>query len=300
MVRPASFGFNPESAATNRFQHDRSDDGNAHETAIVEFDGMVTALRSEGIQVCVVEDAPVPRKPDAVFPNNWLSWHADGTLVLYPMQPASRRPERSEAVIAAVVKQCGFEVKRRVDLTMREREQRYLEGTGSLVLDHINRLAYACRSARTDEALTVEWCDLLGYTPMVFDAADAGGVPYYHTNVMLWIGERVACVATEAIAAADRRRVHDSLATTGRHLIELSRDDIAQFAGNMLELASWDEALGDCRVIVMSATAQTALGAERLARLAACTDAVLAVPVPAIERYGGGSVRCMLAEVFLR
>ncbi|MGH8299313.1 MAG: citrulline utilization hydrolase CtlX [Steroidobacteraceae bacterium] len=300
MVRPASFGYNPETAATNRMQRPPAAGGGSEGTeAREEQQGLATALESEGVNVCLAEDTTEPPKPDAVFPNNWVSFHEDGTLVLYPMQAQSRRRERRQEVVHAVTERLGFTVMRTVDLTSHEAQGRYLEGTGSLVLDHMERTAYACLSPRTDAVVLGEWCRELGYEPIVFSAVDRAGVPLYHTNVMLCIGERAVVVGTEAIVPADRERVIERLRGTGREVIEIGHAEIERFAGNMLELGSWDEALGDCRVLVMSEAARRALSADAFARLSACTDQVLAVPVPTIERLGGGSVRCMLAEVFL-
>lgn len=300
MIRPAAFGYNAETAATNRFQHPPAKDGgDAASLALREFDAMVMALRSEGIDVCVAQDSTQPAKPDAVFPNNWVSFHADGTLVLYPMCAPSRRLERRTEVIDEVVRALGFAVKRTVDLTSHEQHGRFLEGTGSLVLDHRARVAYACRSERTHADVFREWCDALVYEPVLFDALDASGVPMYHTNVMLSLGERAAIVGVEAIPARERGVVLERLADSGREIIELDQSALASFGGNMLELASWDESLGDCRVLVMSAAARDGLPPESLERLRALTDEILVVPVPMIERIGGGSVRCMMAEVFL-
>ena len=297
MVRPACFAYNPETAATNAFQHP---DGPVDAAAIAraEFDAFAGALRGEGVRVCVADDTSDPPKPDAVFPNNWVSFHADGTVVLYPMQAPSRRIERRQQVVEAAIGETGFRVSRVLDLTAHEREGRYLEGTGSLVLDHLQRLAYVCRSPRSDPRVLEEWSRELGYEPVTFDATDVAGRPIYHTNVLLSIGERAALVGTEAIAAADRDRVLDRLRATGRELIELDRRQLGQFAANVLELATWDEALGEYRLLVMSATARHALLPETFARVAACADEVLVVPVPTLERLGGGSVRCMMAEVF--
>jgi hypothetical protein len=176
----------------------------------------------------------------------------------------------------------------------------FLEGTGSLVLDHAGRVAYACASPRTHPALVAEWARELRYEPVIFQAADQAGVPLYHTNVLMCIGERFGVVGTGAIAAADRERVLGRLRASGRETIEIGQDEIARFAGNMLELGTWDEALGDSRVLVMSEAARRSLSPEKYRRLSGSTDAVLAVPIPTIERLGGGSVRCMLAEVFGR
>jgi hypothetical protein len=299
MIRPASFDYNPETAATNRMQQDGPGGENAAAEARSEFDRLVQALRGEGVAVCVAADALDPPKPDAVFPNNWVSFHADGTLVLYPMHVPSRRRERRQEVIDAVTRELGFKVSRVVDLTHHEKQGRSLEGTGSLVLDNAARIAYASLSPRTHAAVVEEWGRELGYETVMFDAADRHGVPPYHTNVLMSVGERVAVVGSAAIADLDRGRVLKRLRASGREVLEIGHDEIEHFVGNVLELASWDEALGDCRVVVMSAAARRALSPQTYERLSGCTDAVLAVPVPTIERLGGGSVRCMLAEVFL-
>ena len=300
MVRPASFGYNPETASTNTLQRPPAGAGGG-EAALArkEHQALAAALASEGVEVCLVEDTPEPAKPDAAFPNNWVSFHEDGTVVLYPMQAPSRRRERREDIIDAVTARLGFKVARILDLTSHEAQNRYLEGTGSLVLDHIERTAYACLSPRTHTAVVEEWCRELEYEPVIFSAVDRAGVPLYHTNVMLCIGESLAVVGTEAIVAADRERVLERLRGTGREVIELGHGEIERFGGNMLELGTWDEALGDSRVLVMSDAARHALTPEAFSRLSACTDQVLAVPVPTIERLGGGGVRCLLAEVFL-
>jgi hypothetical protein len=294
MIRPAAFDYNPETAVTNKLQ--RPGEGGEHARA--EFDALAHALESEGIAPCIVDDTIDPPKPDAVFPNNWVSFHEDGTVVLYPMQAESRRRERRQDVVEAVADRLGFKVSRLVDLTHHEAKGRFLEGTGSLVLDHVERTAYAALSPRTDPEVIFEWSRELGYESVVFRAVDRSGVPLYHTNVLMCLGARAAIVGSEAIASSDRDRVLERLRASGREVIEIGHEEVERFAGNMLELASWDEALGDCRVLVMSETARHALRPETFSRVSACTDGILAVPVPTIERLGGGSVRCMLAEVF--
>jgi hypothetical protein len=297
MVRPRSFGYNPETAATNTFQQPPGPASGAAD-ARREFEQLVQALASEGVSVCAVEDSATPVKPDAVFPNNWLSFHADGTLVLYPMQSASRRPERRQEVIDAAARELGFRLTRILDLTHHEGRGKFLEGTGSLVLDHTERVAYACLSPRTHADVVAEWARELGYDAVTFTATNRAGVPLYHTNVLMCVGARAVVVGAEAIVPADRQRVLARLEASAREIVLIGHTEIEQFAGNMLELGTWDEALGDSRVLVMSETARRALGRELFAQLSGCTDAVLAVPVPTIERLGGGSVRCMLAEVF--
>jgi hypothetical protein len=297
MVRPRCFAYNAETAATNTFQQPPGEQGGAAE-ARREFEQLVRALASEGVSVCAVEDSAAPAKPDAVFPNNWVSFHEDGTVVLYPMHSASRRPERRQEVIDAAVRELGFSVTRVLDLSHHEGQGRFLEGTGSLVLDHVERVAYACLSPRTHADVLAEWARALGYEAVTFTATNRTGVPLYHTNVLMCIGARAVVVGLETIVPADRQRVLGRLESSGREVIPIGHREIEQFAGNMLELGTWDEALGDSRVLVMSDTARHALGRELYAQLSGCTDAVLAVPVPTIERLGGGSVRCMLAEVF--
>jgi hypothetical protein len=299
MVRPRAFGFNAETALTNTFQQPDGAGGAAAEVcALQEFEALARALSGEGIGVCVAEDTAQPPKPDAVFPNNWVSFHPCGTLVLYPMAAASRRPERRQAVIDAALRRFGFRLTHLLDLSWHEAEGRFLEGTGSLVLDHVNRIAYACVSPRTDAQLVREWARELKFEPVLFHAANRHGVPLYHTNVCLWIGSQVAVVAAEAVAAADREALLASLGCAGRAVVHIGHDELEHFAGNMLELGTWDEALGDSRVLVMSESARRALRPDVFAQLSGCVDTVLSVPVPTIERLGGGSVRCMLAEVF--
>lgn len=298
MVRPANFTYNAETAVTNAFQRPSGRALEDSAAALVEFDRLVTALRRTGIEVCVLEDNPLPPRPDAIFPNNWISFHHDGTVVLYPMQAASRRIERRPDAIAAA-ERLGFNCSRLVDLTGHERHGRFLEGTGSLVLDHRCRVAYACLSPRTHRQVLEEWAGELGYRAVAFNAEDRAGIPLYHTNVMLCIGERFAVVGREAILPAERDRVLESLGAGGREILEIDRRQIEQFAGNMLELSPAGEARGDRRVLVMSESAHRALSPAMAAGLSACTDQVLTVPVPTVERLGGGSVRCMLAEVFL-
>ncbi len=303
MIEPQAFGYNPDTARTNTFQRPDAESGAADPAAartqaLAEFARLRQALESEGVEVCAVGDTADPMKPDAVFPNNWLSFHEDGTLVLYPLESATRRPERRQEVIDAVIERLHFKLAHLLDLTHFEGEGMFLEGTGSLVLDHTERVVYACASPRTHPALVAEWARELHYEPVIFGAADRAGVPLYHTNVLMCIGERFGVVGSEAIAAADRARVLERLRASGRETLEIDQEQIARFAGNMLELGTWDEALGDSRVLVMSEAARRSLSAETYARLSGCTDAVLAVPIPTIERLGGGSVRCMLAEVF--
>ncbi len=235
-------------------------------------------------------------RPDAVCPNNWVSFHADGTVVLYPMQAPNRRAERRTDALALVQAQLGFRQQRLVDLTHWEARGRFLEGTGSLVLDHVQRLAFACRSPRTDAEVLDEWCHELGYEPVLFDAVDDAGRALYHTNVLMWIGARIAAVGAESIVPADRARVLARLAAAERDVVDLPAKAIARFAGNMLELRGVRDSK-ERSVLAMSRAAHTALDAKTRAQLACGVDEQVIADIPTIEAIGGGSVRCMLAEV---
>ena len=293
MVEPAAFGFNAETAASNRFQRDAGmTAATAAAAARAEFAALVATLRAAGIGVAVAPDTATPVKPDAVFPNNWVSFHADGTVVLYPMFNPSRRAERREAVIDCVKSQLGFVETRRIDLTEEERRGRFLEGTGSLVLDHANRIAYAVPSPRTDASLVREWARLMDYEPVLFDAATPDGTPVYHTNVVLWIGARVAGAGLEWVPQAQRAALQSRLAT-GRGIMPLSGTQLLAFAGNMLELVN---ARGEPH-LAMSASASACLDEPQRAMLRDVGLTTLVGAIPVIETLGGGSVRCMLAEV---
>jgi hypothetical protein len=294
MVEPAAFGFNVETAGSNRFQRDPGISAQtAAASARAESAALAQALRAAGIGVAIAPDSAEPPKPDAVFPNNWVSFHADGTVVLYPLRDPSRRAERREAVIDAVKQQLGFIESRRIDLTREEDAGRFLEGTGSLVLDRRARIAYACRSPRTDESLVREWARLMDYEPVLFDAATPDGTPVYHTNVLLWIGEALAGAGLPWVSAAQRPMLAQRLAGGGRAVLQLDDAQLRAFAGNMLEVPAGDGR----RHLVMSASAAAALDADQRELLRAHGARPVVAGIPTIERLGGGSVRCMLAEV---
>ncbi len=293
LVEPAAFGFNAATATTNRFQSGSTEDpATIAAQARAEFAALTAALRGAHIRIAIAPDNPEPPRPDAVFPNNWISFHADGTVVLYPMHEANRRIERREAVIDTVKSQLGFHESRRIDLSGEEDHGRFLEGTGSLVLDHRTRVAYACRSPRTNEALVREWSRLLGYQPFIFDAATADGVPVYHTNVLLWVGERVAGIGVPWVAPDQRAALTAALRAPGRALLELDAFQLGRFAGNMLEVRAADRSC-----LVMSRAAHDSLRTGQLRLLADAGAEPVVAAVPVIEQVGGGSVRCMLAEV---
>jgi hypothetical protein len=288
MVRPAHFGGNDETAASNFFQHPAAGVADAALQAQREFDALALALAAAGVRVHQFAGQRSVRLPDEVFPNNWVSLHADGAAVLYPLLAANRRRERRPDVLAALVDSCRYRIDRVVDLTHLEMRGQYLEGTGSLVLDRERRVAYACLSPRTHVDALAEFARTLRYEVVSFVAVDAAGRAIYHTNVMLSLGARFAALCSSAIAAgAERRRVVERLEGSGREVIDLSADELATFAGNLLEL---EGAAGP--VIALSAAAL-----QGLAPATRRHGDLVAADVATIERIGGGSVRCMLAEV---
>jgi len=293
MIRPARFGANPETAASNRFQQSATAAGDAA-AALFEFDCLVERLAEAGVEVQVAEDTPEPAKPDACFPNNWVSFHADGSAVLYPMMAPSRRSERRAAPIEQL-RRAGFHVARTVDLSSLEARDEFLEGTGSVVLDRRHRIAYACRSPRTTAAALADFSAALGYRIVAFDARGPGGRPAYHTNVLMAIGERFAILCSEAIPdPATRAAVADELDRAGHELIEIGVAEMNRFAGNLLELRARDGRA----LIAGSDAAWQALAPDRRRRLER-HGAIVTSAIPTIERLGGGSVRCMVAEIFL-
>jgi hypothetical protein len=296
MIRPAGFESNPLTAASNRFQGKTTasaEEQNA--TALREFDGLATALRGAGIDVIVADDTSEPHTPDAIFPNNWISTHADGRIVLYPMEAANRRTERRMDVVEMLAQDCGRQVTEVVDLSEHELAGHYLEGTGSMVLDRANRIAYACLSSRTHLDPLGDFAQRLDYTVVAFDAVDSDGAPIYHTNVMMNVGERIAVICDEAIRQTEQREaVLTSLRSTGHDVISLSYAQLHAFAGNMLELRG---ASGD-RVLAMSQQAYDSLTTWQRATLEA-NGRIVCAAINNIEAAAGGSVRCMLAEIHL-
>ena len=296
MVRPARFESNPLTAVSNRFQGKTSaSPAEQHAQALAEFDALVAALRENGIDAVVVDDTAEPHTPDAIFPNNWVSFHADGRVVLYPMEAENRRTERRMDVIEWLDTERGFAVTEIVDLSFHEGNGHFLEGTGSLVLDRVNRIAYACLSSRTQLDALGDFAQRLDYDVVAFDAVDRDGVPIYHTNVLMNVGEALAVVCDAAIPRDDQRKaVLESLAATGHEVLTLSYDQLEAFAGNMLELrASSGE-----RCVAMSQQAFDSLDDAQVAALKK-NGRLIVSPIDAIESSAGGSVRCMLAEVHL-
>jgi len=296
MVRPANFGFNEETAANNAFQ---SRDGRLspdaiRQKAVEEFDAFVQRLRDAGVDVLVALDSDSPIKPDAVFPNNWATFHQEGWLITYPMFAPTRRRERSENVLK-VAFDAGFQVEKRVHLETGESTENYLEGTGSIIFDHQNRLAYACLSPRTDAGLLEELCRELGYEKVVFHAVDAHGQDIYHTNVMMAMGETFVVICLDTVRdAQERTMLENKFRETGKEIVLISLDQMNAFAGNMLQIRNDREET----LLVMSEQAYRSLTPAQTQALERHTK-LLHSPIETIETYGGGSARCMMAEVFM-
>ena len=296
MIRPARFESNPLTAESNRFQGKTSaTPAEQQAQALTEFDALVVALGDNGINVIVVDDTAKPHTPDSIFPNNWVSFHADGRVVLYPMEASNRRTERRVDIVESMGSEHGFHLSEIVDLSHHEINEHYLEGTGSMVLDRVNRIAYACLSTRTQMDALGDFAQRMDYDVVAFDALDRDGAPIYHTNVLMNIGEKVAVICSEAIARDDQREaVLERLSDTGHEIVNLSYDQMDAFAGNMLELRT----NGGERLIAMSQQALESLNETQLAILNE-NGGVLSAPIDNIESSAGGSVRCMLAEIHL-
>jgi hypothetical protein len=296
MIRPAGFESNPQTAASNSFQDDLSAPPEEQQAAALrELDDLVAVLRDAGIEVIVIDDTADPHTPDAIFPNNWISTHADGRVVLYPMEAPNRRAERRLDLVDKLHKVHRRVVTEIVDLSEHEREGHYLEGTGSMVLDRVNRIAYACLSSRTHLAPLGDFAQRMGYDVVAFEAVDPAGVPIYHTNVLMSIGEEVAVICDAAIQREDQREaVLVRLRDTGHRVVSIDYSQLTAFAGNVLELRNQD---GE-RVMAMSSRAFESLDDGQRRALAANARIVRA-PLDMIESSAGGGVRCMLAEVHL-
>lgn len=296
MIRPVRFESNPLTAASNRFQGKTdADPADQQAAAAREFDALVSALRDVGIEVIVIDDTHEPHTPDSIFPNNWISMHADGRVVLYPMEAENRRTERRMDIVEYLGNEGGRQVAELVDLSAHEHSGHFLEGTGSMVLDRVNRVAYACVSTRTHLDPLGDFAQRMDYDVVAFEAVDSGGVPIYHTNVLMNVGEKVAVICGEAIPREDQREaVLARLRETGHEVVLLNYSQLDAFAGNMLELRN----KGGERVLAMSQQAYDSLDKEQCAVLAK-NGRVISVAIDNIESLSGGSVRCMLAEVHL-
>ena len=297
MIRPKNFGYNPETAKSNAFQTEPEKTGESSETirekAMAEFDHFVGLLEEKGVRITVIEDNNDPITPDAVFPNNWVSFHQNGTAITYPMESESRRFERNEAIIDELAE--SFDVHAVFNLDTYEDKGLFLEGTGSMILDRVNRIVYACLSTRTDLEVLEVFCKLLNYRKVVFHSVDGGRQPIYHTNVMMALGESFVVVCMETILdAKERDTLKKYFYETKKELINITLDQMNAFAGNMLQVKT-DR---NTSLVIMSSQAYASLRPDQIRHLERHTE-ILHAPIPTIETYGGGSVRCMMAEVFL-
>jgi hypothetical protein len=293
MIRPVNFGFNEQTAESNAFQNRDAANGGVNIQAQLEFDHMVNTLRENGVDVIVVDDTPEPHTPDSIFPNNWVSFHNDGQVFLYPMQAENRRLERREDIINGL--EDDFSVKHIIDLSRFEEDHKYLEGTGSMVLDRQNKIAYACLSPRTDAEVLDLFCEHAGYTPVKFDAIDEKGKAIYHTNVLMCIGTRFAVICLDSIANPhEKAAVKQSLLSGQKEIIDISFEQMNRFAGNMLEVKNQ---AGET-LVMMSKNAFDALLEEQKTTLKKYGRLIYA-DINTIESIGGGSARCMMAEVHL-
>ena len=290
MIRPLHFTYNAETAVNNSFQV-KSDTGNLTEMAVQEFDAFVSALKKAGIDVTVIEDSPDPHTPDAIFPNNWISFHEGGVYCLFPMFAANRRKERKKEVIELIRNK--FNYQQLIDFTHYESDNLYLEGTGSMVLDRDQRIAYACLSPRTDAGVMEDFCKKLNYRSVIFHSTDQAGRAIYHTNVMMCVADRYVVICLDSITDPEEKRsVREIILASGKDIIAISMDQMNHFAGNMLQL---ENTAGE-KILVMSSAAWQSLTPDQQKKLSGY-DRILHAPLQHIETNGGGSARCMIAEI---
>ncbi|MEZ4910484.1 MAG: arginine deiminase-related protein [Saprospiraceae bacterium] len=297
MIRPANFGFNAETAENNAFQSlpDGQTSLQIQESALIEFDAMVEKLAQNNIQVLVVEDTQKPIKPDAIFPNNWISTHQNGAIITYPMWAKNRRIERREDIVELIIDKFRTNNRYSFEFYEEEDEPMFLEGTGSMIIDHKNNIVYACRSPRTDARLLDKFSVLMDMENIIFNATDAQGQEIYHTNVMMAIGLDFVVICLDSVQnEVSKKKLLDSFARTHKQVVDITLAQMEHFAGNMLEVLSIDGK----RYLVMSETAYNALTTKQIETLQGLTN-LLPISIPTIEKYGGGSVRCMMAEIFL-
>jgi hypothetical protein len=294
MIRPVDFKFNEQTAGNNKFQQASAQQKNVQAQALKEFDDFVGMLRANQVEVTVIDDTHNPETPDSIFPNNWVSFHDDGQVFLYPMFSENRRLERRNDIIFKLNE--NFKIDQITDLSFYEEKSVYLEGTGSMVLDRENKTAYSCLSVRTDEKVLADFCKRTGYSAVAFHATDAEGFPIYHTNVMMCIGDQFAVICLESIPdEKEREMVVSRLSSNGHEIIEISPDQMNHFSGNMLQVQNNS---GD-PLLVMSEQAYLSLNAGQIERLEKYSRIIFS-PLYTIEKNGGGSARCMLAEIHLK
>lgn len=292
MIRPVRFGFNSETAVNNAFQVQTNDD-TAQQQALKEFDNFVQLLRQHQVDVLVIEDTAIPFTPDSIFPNNWISFHNDHTICLYPMFAPNRRQERKTPALN-LIKQT-FHTQHIIDFTHYENDNLFLEGTGSMVLDRENKIAYACISPRTSLELLQAFCNKTGYKAVWFDAVDGKAQAIYHTNVMMCVAEKYVVICLESVTTGvQKQMLVDSIKNSGKDIIEISLLQVNHFAGNMLQVHN---KLGE-QFIIMSTQALQSLQVTQVQQLESY-NRILHSPLTTIETNGGGSARCMMAEVFV-
>lgn len=297
MIRPSNFGFNPLTASSNAFQVPdiNTTAQEIRRLAQKEFDQVHGLLARANIDVIVFDDAEESVLPDSVFPNNWISFHHNGTVVLYPMMAENRRLERRMDILRDLQNRFGFHIERILDYTNHEVDGQYLEGTGSVVFDYVNKIAYANRSPRTYESVFNKLCTDLEYKGLIFGAKDPSGINIYHTNVMMCVGSRFVVICLEAIPDEPMRlKLLNSFEETGHEIIDINFGQLNHFAGNMIEVLNRDKE----PVIVMSESAHESLNVDQIKKISKYGD-LLSVPIPEIEKYGGGSARCMIAGIYL-
>lgn len=296
MVRPVGFRMNEQTAVNNYFQTKMEGD-DINEIATQEFDLFVDKLRSVGVNVVVVDDVPEDDTPDSIFPNNWVSFHEDGQVALYPMFAENRRKERRLQYFAKL-EEAGFKISDIVDYTIAEEDDVFLEGTGSLILDRVNQKAYCAISPRADEDLLIEFCEDFEFTPVIFNAyqtVEDKRLPIYHTNVMMCVADEFAVICLDTIDdKKERKNVVKHLKMDGKEIISISEDQMHEFAGNMLQVQGAEGK----KYLVMSARAHRSLTKEQISRIEKHCQ-ILSSEIQTIETCGGGSARCMMAEVFL-
>jgi hypothetical protein len=297
MIEPVAFGFNHQTAINNYFQQkDYVVEGDIQSLALAEFKGMVEKLRANGINVLVVTDTLEPHTPDSIFPNNWISFHEGGQVVLYPMFAENRRNERRKDIIQ-LVEDKGSVINNVDDFAFWEEQNLFLEGTGSMVFDRVNKIAYAALSERTDKSLFLQFCSVFDFKSVYFSANQSVAgkrLPIYHTNVMMSVAAEFAVVCIECIDNdKERKMVIDLLKKTGKEIIPISEHQMHCFAGNMLQVENKEGK----QFLVMSQSAFDSLDEQQIKRLKSYNELIV-VEIPTIEKVGGGSVRCMMAEIF--
>lgn len=295
MIEPAAFGFNAETAQNNYFQIN-SENAETQTKALQEFNNFVEKLRSKGINVITVKDTLEPHTPDSIFPNNWISMHSDGTVVLYPMCAVNRRWERRNDILEILKR--NFSVKEIIDLSAPENDGKFLEGTGSMIFDHENKIAYGSVSLRLDEELFRDFCKKFGFEPVFFHSyqtANNERLPIYHTNVMMCVADQFVVICLDCIDdETERVKVVNAIVNSGKEIIEISESQMQQFAGNMLQLQNYEGK----KFLVMSQSAYQSLTPEQISNIEKYSEIIYS-DLETIETNGGGSARCMLAEVFL-